>query len=49
MMHDVVCASPDSKVHGPNMEPIWGRQDSGGPLVDPMNFVICVCIYFICK
>ena len=31
--------SPDSKVHGPNMGPIWGRQDPGGPHVGPMNLV----------
>ena len=31
---------PDSKVHGANMGPIWGRKDPGGPHVDPMNFVI---------
>ena len=30
----------DSKVHGANMGPIWGRQDPGGPHVGPMNFVI---------
>ena len=30
----------DSKVHGANMAPIWGRQDPGGPHVGPMNFVI---------
>ena len=30
----------DSKVHGINMEPIWGRQDPGGPRVGPMNFGI---------
>ena len=29
---------PDSKVHGANMGPIWGRQDPGGPHVGPMNF-----------
>ena len=29
---------PDSKVHGANMGPIWGRQDLGGPHVGPMNF-----------
>ena len=23
--------SPDSKVHGANMWPIWGRHDPGGP------------------
>ena len=31
---------PDSKVHGANMGPIWGRQDPRGPHVGPMNFVI---------
>ena len=31
---------PDSKVHGPNMGPIWGRQDPGGPHVGPMNLAI---------
>ena len=31
---------PDSKVHGANMGPIWGRQDPGGPHVDPINFAI---------
>ena len=32
--------TPDSKVHGTNMGPIWGRQDPGGPDVGPMNFAI---------
>ena len=27
----VVWRYPDSKVHGANMGPIWGRQDPGGP------------------
>ena len=31
---------PDSKVHGANMGPIWGRQDPGGTHVGPMNFVV---------
>ena len=31
---------PDSKVHGANMGPIWGRQDPGGPHVGPMIFSI---------
>ena len=31
---------PDSKVHGANMGPIWGRQDPGGPDVGPMNLAI---------
>ena len=29
---------PDSKVHGTDMGPIWGRQGPGGPHVGPMNF-----------
>ena len=33
---------PDSKVHGANMGPIWGRHDPGGPNVGPMNFAIWV-------
>ena len=37
-----VSAYPDSKVHGANTGPIWGRQDPGGPHVGPMNFVIWV-------
>ena len=28
-------AFPDSKVHGANMGPIWGRQDPGGPMLAP--------------
>ena len=28
----------DSKIHGANMGPIWGRQDPGGPHAGPMNF-----------
>ena len=35
-----VDAYPDSKVHGPNMGPIWGQQDPGEPHVGPMNFTI---------
>ena len=34
----------DSKVHGANMGPIWGRQDPGGPHVSPMNFAIVAWI-----
>ena len=33
-------STPDSKVHGADMAPIWGRQDPSGPYVSPMNFVI---------
>ena len=32
--------TPDSKVHGANMGPIWGWQDPGGPHVGPINFGI---------
>ena len=32
--------NPDTKVHGANMGPIWGRQDPGGPHVGPMSFAI---------
>ena len=32
--------SHDSKVHGANMGPIWGRQDPGGTLIGPMNLTI---------
>ena len=33
-------AIPDSRVHGANMGPIWGRQDPDWPHVGPMNFAI---------
>ena len=35
---------PDSKVHGANKGPIWGRQDPGGPHVGPMNLAIWECV-----
>ena len=38
-------SSPDSKVHGANMGPIWGRQDPGGVHVGPMNFAILDILY----
>ena len=34
--------TPDSRVHGANMGPIWGRQDPGGPHVGPINLAIWV-------
>ena len=37
---------PDSKVHGANMGPIWGRQDPGGPHVGPINLDIWDVICF---
>ena len=39
-MNDMGNDNPDSKVNGANMGPIWGRQDPGGPHVDPMNYDI---------
>ena len=33
---------PDSKVHGANTGPIWGRGGPGGPHAGPMNFAIWV-------
>ena len=42
-------AYPDSRVHGANMEPIWGRQDPGGPHVGPMNLVIWVGLVLIMR
>ena len=33
---------PDSKVHGANMGPFWGRQDPDGLHAGPMNFAIWV-------
>ena len=33
--------TPDSRVHGANMGPTWGRQDPGWPHVGPMNLAIC--------
>ena len=34
--------NPNSKVHGANMGPIWGRHDPNGPHVGPMNFAVWV-------
>ena len=39
---DLVYVYPDSKVHGANMGPIWGRQDPAGPHVGPINFATWV-------
>ena len=37
---NLLLTGSDSKVHGANIGPIWGRQDQGGPYVGPMNFAI---------
>ena len=39
---------PDSKVHGANMGPIWGRHDPGGPHVGSMNFAIWNVAWYTC-
>ena len=31
---------PDSKIHGANVGPTWGRQDPGGPHAGHMNLAI---------
>ena len=36
----LVKGATDSKVHGTNMGPIWGRQDPGGPHVGPVNLAV---------
>ena len=36
--HILLKGIPDSKGHGANMGPIWGRQDPAGPHVGPLNF-----------
>ena len=40
MLYKMCSIDPDDKVHGAHMGPTWGRQDSGGPRVGPMNFAI---------
>ena len=37
-------AFPDSKIHGANVGPTWGRQDPGGPHVGHMNLAIWVAL-----
>ena len=49
---DFLVIIPDSKVHGANMGPIWGRQVPGGHHVGPMKFAIwnglCLWLVYIC-
>ena len=40
--------TPDSKVYGANMGPIWGRQDPGGPHIGPVNFAVWEWIWPSC-
>ena len=47
------CAIPNIKVHGANMEPIWGRQTQVGPMLAPwtlLSGMFCqLWIYFVHK
>ena len=45
----LVKGATDSKVHGTNMGPIWGRQDPGGPHVGPINFAIRDTVIYLCQ
>ena len=38
-MQLIIHAFSDSKIHGANMGPIWGRQDLGGPHVAPWTLL----------
>ena len=40
ILSSILHNAPDSKVHGANTGPIWGRQDPGGPHIGPMNLAI---------
>ena len=40
----VQAAYPDSKIRKAYMGPTWGRQDTGGPHVGPMNLAIGVAM-----
>ena len=40
LITDLFHIIPDSKVHGANMGPTWGRQDPVGPHVGPMDLAI---------
>ena len=39
---------PNSKVHGDNVGPTWGQQDTGGPYAGHMNFAIWFIIVCAC-
>ena len=41
---------PDSKIHGANMGPTWGRQDPGGAHVGHVNLAIwdVDVLHFLC-
>ena len=41
--------SPDSKVHGANVGPAWGRQGQGGPHVGHVNLAIWIILEIVRK
>ena len=43
------CITPDSKVHGINMGPIWGRQYPGGTHLGPMNVAVWGTFHYVLK
>ena len=47
MTTEFIGISPDSKVHGASMGPIWGQQDPDGPHVGPMNFALWVIYRYL--
>ena len=55
LMRSQFSITPDSRAHGANIGPIWGRQDPGGPYVGPINFAIWDCsleggaLFFLAK
>ena len=38
-LHKGILTIPDTKVHGANMGPTWGRQDPGGSHVDHVKLL----------
>ena len=43
---DLPRGNPESKVHGANTGPIWGRQDPGGPHVVHMNLAVRELMFY---
>ena len=48
MPQDITDEYPDSKVHGANMGPTWGRQDPGGPHDSHVNLAIWLTNIALC-
>ena len=49
MPQDITDEYPDSKVHGANMGPTWGRQDPGGPHDSHVNLAIWLTTIALCN